>query len=194
MKNSYPFCSLGLNFFLGESDVLLFFILQKSPPQPQNVCAPLPLSCLKINQHKSFTAVEVSVLFNASSVQPLIIGNCQKSNLFMHSPLSFLVTDLHFDCLSRHYQRWGVQSQTLDPRLSMQLGGALISFSQTPRVTTKNQMKGNNQPVCPHYSQLTSYMLNGVLKEQMFIITQKDMGNCHQLSFNKFPLTSFIQI
>ncbi len=38
----------------------------------------------------------------------------------------------------------------------------------------KYQMKGNNQPVCPHYSRLTSYMLNGVLKKQMFIITPKD--------------------
>jgi len=103
MNMSYPFCFLRLDFFLGKFDVLLFFILEKSPPEPQNVCTPLPLSCWKTNQHR-VSLLWKSLLLNASHVQPLIIGICQKSNVFTHSPLS-LVTDLHFDCLSRHWQQ-----------------------------------------------------------------------------------------
>ncbi len=53
-KKTYSFSSLGLNFFLGEYVALLLFILQKSLPEPQNVCTPLTLSCVKTNQH-SFT-------------------------------------------------------------------------------------------------------------------------------------------
>lgn len=48
----YPFVSLRLNFYIGESDALLLSVLQKSPPEPQNVCTSLPLSCMK-----SFTVV-----------------------------------------------------------------------------------------------------------------------------------------